>query len=141
MLFRFLKYLQPTHYFQRLTKAGISIFPKADELPADILNQLHRDAEYLSKEAVAYDLSWQAIQLGYIGNTDTYSSFSKSEVYPFIVSSLSDVKSFCVAHNFLQHGHALKSLLPMEILLITLGNNLGQISDGPCCLNRLPANR
>jgi glycosyltransferase involved in cell wall biosynthesis len=77
MLFYFLKYLQPTHYFQSFTKAGQSIFPKVDELSADILNQLHCDTNYLSKEAEAYDLSWQAVQLGYIGTTETYTSFSK----------------------------------------------------------------
>jgi glycosyltransferase involved in cell wall biosynthesis len=75
MLFRFLKYLQPTHYFQCLTKAGQSIFPKADELPTVISNQLNRDNYYLSEEAKAYDLSWQAIRLGYIGNTATYQNF------------------------------------------------------------------
>lgn len=77
MLFSFLKYLQPTHYFQQKTKAGTSIFPNADELPADIINQLQRDTQYLSEEAKAYDLSWQAIQFGYIGTIETYSSFSK----------------------------------------------------------------
>lgn len=77
MLFRFLKYLQPIHYFQRLSKAGQSIFPKTDRLPTDIVNQLSIDKQYQSEEAKAYDLSWQAIQLGYIGNVETYTSFSK----------------------------------------------------------------
>lgn len=77
MLFRFLKYLQPTHYFQRFTKADQSIFPKTDQLPTDIINQLQVDNQYHSKVAQAYDLSWQAIKLGYIGDTETYTSFSK----------------------------------------------------------------
>jgi len=77
MLFSFLKYLQPTHYFQRFTKAGQSIFPKAEELPTDISDQLQLDDQYLSEVARAYDLSWQAIQLGYIGNTATYQKFEK----------------------------------------------------------------
>jgi glycosyltransferase involved in cell wall biosynthesis len=87
MLFRFLKYLQPTHYFQCFTKAGQSIFPKVDELPTVISNQLNRDNQYLSEEAKAYDLSWQAIQLGYIGNTATYQNFVKlplKDEYRFI---------------------------------------------------------
>jgi len=87
MLFRFLKYLQPTHYFQRFSKTGQSIFPKADELPTDIINQLHLDNQYFSEEAKAYDLSWQAIQCGYIGNVEAYSSFSKlplKDEYRFI---------------------------------------------------------
>lgn len=77
MLFRFLKYLQPTHYFQCFTKSGRSIFPKANELPVDIIKQLQLDNQYFSEKAKAYDLSWQAIQLGYIGNIETYTSFSK----------------------------------------------------------------
>jgi glycosyltransferase involved in cell wall biosynthesis len=87
MLFYFLKYLQPTHYFQRFTKAGQSIFPKVEELPTDIISQLYQDNQYLSEEAKAYDLSWQAIQLGYIGNTATYQTFQKLPIkddYRFI---------------------------------------------------------
>lgn len=87
MLFSFLKYLQPTHYFQQKTKAGISIFPKADKLPALIINQLYLDNQYLSEEAKSYDLSWQAIQSGCIGDIETYTSFSKlplKDEYRFI---------------------------------------------------------
>ena len=87
MLFSFLKYLQPTHYFQCFTKAGRSIFPKADELPVDISKQLKIDNQYLSEEAKAYDLSWQAIQSGYIGNTTTRQDFVKLPIkdnYRFI---------------------------------------------------------
>ena len=81
MLFRFLKYLQPTHYFQRFNKAGKSIFPNIDKLPDTIINKLQKDHKYLSKEAKDYDLSWQAIQLGYAENIETYSSFSKLPLY------------------------------------------------------------
>ncbi|MEH1008511.1 glycosyltransferase family A protein [Winogradskyella sp. ECml5-4] len=87
MLFRFLKYLQPTHYFQRLTKAGQSVFPKAEKLPTVITNQLELDNQYQSEEAKAYDLSWQAIQFGYIGNAETYTHFTKlplKDEYRFI---------------------------------------------------------
>ncbi|WP_178988991.1 glycosyltransferase family 2 protein [Winogradskyella schleiferi] len=87
MPFSFLKYLQPTHYFQRFTKNGQSIFPKAHDLPVDIIDQLQPDSLYSSAEAKDYDLSWQAIQLGYIGNTETYRSFSKVPIkdeYHFI---------------------------------------------------------
>ena len=75
MLFSFLKYLQPTHYFQRYNKAGLSIFPKANLLPSDIIAQLQLDSQYQSNSARSYDLSWQAIQLGYIGDVSTYKSF------------------------------------------------------------------
>ncbi|WP_400078004.1 glycosyltransferase family 2 protein [Winogradskyella sp. R77965] len=87
MIFSFLKYLQPTQYFQRFTKEGESIFPKVDELPVNIVEQLQIDDQYLSETARAYDLSWQAIQLGYIGNTETYTKFSKlplKDEYRFI---------------------------------------------------------
>ncbi|MFK7831972.1 MAG: glycosyltransferase family 2 protein [Winogradskyella sp.] len=77
MLFSFLKYLQPTHYFQRFTKTSQSIYPKVEALPAHIIDQLKPDHSYVSEEAKYYDMSWQAIQLGYIGNAETYYSFSK----------------------------------------------------------------
>ncbi|OUS02017.1 glycosyl transferase family 2 [Flavobacteriales bacterium 33_180_T64] len=75
MLFSFLKYLQPTHYFQRYTKAGRSIFPKVNELPDYIIKQLEPDSQFKSQQAITYDLSWQAIQLGYIGDVATYEGF------------------------------------------------------------------
>ncbi|GAA4267982.1 glycosyltransferase family 2 protein [Hyunsoonleella aestuarii] len=75
MLFRFIKYLQPTHYFQRYKNDGKSIFPIAENLPRNILMQLTHDTNYLSKQGQNYDLSWQAIQLGYIGEAKTYTSF------------------------------------------------------------------
>lgn len=75
MLFSCLKYLQPTHYFQCFTKTGQSIFPKVSELPKEIINQLNLDNSYLSEDAKAYDLSWQAIQSGYIGNASRYKEF------------------------------------------------------------------
>lgn len=75
MLFEFLKYLQPTHYFQRYTTLGNSVFPMIGELPIEILDQLEQDEAYLSKTAKHYDLSWQAVQKGYIGKSKTYTSF------------------------------------------------------------------
>ncbi|WP_323788706.1 glycosyltransferase family A protein [Psychroserpens sp.] len=77
MLFNFLKYLQPTHYFQKKTKTGTSIFPIVSQLPEAIRNQLQIDDQYKSEISKAYDLSWQSIHLGYIGDFETYSSFSK----------------------------------------------------------------
>ena len=74
MPFRLLKYLQPTHYFQLHTKAGKSVFPIVDEIPEHILSQLEIDVRYTSKQAQAYDLSWQAVQLGYVGKTPTYTN-------------------------------------------------------------------
>ena len=77
MLFSFLKYLQPTHYFQLLTKRNSSVFPQVKRLPESILKQLAVDANYQSQVAQDYDMSWQAVQKGYIGNEPTYCTFEK----------------------------------------------------------------
>lgn len=99
MLFHFLKYLQPTHYFQSFTKAGLSIFPKIDQLPQRILEQLNEDNTYSSDEAKAYDLSWQAVQSGYIGEAGTYQNFSKLPIednYRFLRKNFHSVWVFYV---------------------------------------------
>jgi glycosyltransferase involved in cell wall biosynthesis len=87
MLFSFLKYLQPTHYFQLFTTTGKSIFPIAEELPNSLLAQLKIDTKFSSESAKNYDLSWQAIQKGYVGDVRTYSDFegvSIKDNYHFI---------------------------------------------------------
>ena len=66
MLFDFLKYLQPTNYFALIKKDQASVFPIPERLPKEIQQQLIIDKKYLSHEAQIYDLSWQAIQKGYI---------------------------------------------------------------------------
>ena len=71
--FHFLKYLQPTSYFELKSKAGKSVFPRVEILPPSITTQLEHDEEYHSKVSQDYDLSWQAIQLGYIGSSETQS--------------------------------------------------------------------
>jgi len=80
MLFRFLKYLQPTHYFQLFNKKGTSIFPIVKNLPEFILSQLKRDSSYQSQLAQDYDISWQAVQKGYIGNEPTYTTITELEL-------------------------------------------------------------
>ncbi|WP_299101296.1 glycosyltransferase family 2 protein [uncultured Winogradskyella sp.] len=87
MLFRFLTYLQPTHYFQKFSNKKTSVFPKVENLSETILQQLTLDKNYQSKTAQNYDLSWQAVQKGYIGNVETYSSFDDVSIqdnYHFI---------------------------------------------------------
>ncbi|WP_452231433.1 glycosyltransferase family 2 protein [Lacinutrix sp. MEBiC02595] len=87
MLFYFLKYLQPTHYFQLLTKGNTSVFPIVKSLPESVSSQLTLDTTYPSALAQDYDLSWQAVQKGYIGSAPTYASFEKLSVqenYHFI---------------------------------------------------------
>ena len=87
MLFRFLKYLQPTHYFQLFTTTTASVFPVVKSLPESVVKHLTTDTTYLSELAQDYDLSWQAIQKGYIGNASTYTNFEAVSVqdnYHFI---------------------------------------------------------
>lgn len=87
MLFSFLKYLQPTHYFQLRKFNKKSVFPCAYELPEEVLSQLKPDTRFVSKHAVEYDLSWQSIQCGYIGDVETYSDFETLSIqdnYHFI---------------------------------------------------------
>lgn len=75
MPFTFLRYLQPTHYFQLFKTSGNSVFPKVSEVPSEILDQLQMDHGYISQLARHYDLSWQAVQAGYIGNARPYDEF------------------------------------------------------------------
>src|SRR5690554_4171916 len=77
MLFTFLKYLQPTHYFQLYRKDGTSIFPIEEKLPEEIGAQLEIESDFESESAHAYDLSWQAVVKGYIGTGETYQSFEE----------------------------------------------------------------
>ncbi|RFN60057.1 glycosyltransferase family 2 protein [Marixanthomonas ophiurae] len=87
MLFKFLKYLQPTSYFQLYRKDGTSIFPIVSKLPVEITQKLTPNPEFKSELAKEYDLSWQAIKKGYFGNASTYKTFEKVPVideYRFI---------------------------------------------------------
>lgn len=77
MLFIFLKYLQPIHYFALKTKIGNTAFPVIDKLTIQIKKQLQEDFNYKSETARMYDLSWQAIHKGYIGDVDTYNCFEE----------------------------------------------------------------
>lgn len=70
-----------------LNKAGQSVFPIVKDLPNSVLDQLNLDNKYQSAIAKDYDLSWQAIKKGYIGKTETYTSFQKIPIkdeYVFI---------------------------------------------------------
>lgn len=71
MLFNFLKYLQPVHYFLLSRRDGGGVFPILKELPNTVLNQLEIDNDFTSEIAKFYDASWQAIQKGYIGRAST----------------------------------------------------------------------
>jgi len=87
MIFEFLKYLQPTNYFALIKKDHFSVFPIPDKLPNEIRSQITLDKDYISLEAQIYDMSWQAIQKGYIGAGEKFSDFKKLPIkdeYRFI---------------------------------------------------------
>ena len=87
MLFKFLSYLQPTHYFSLRRKGGSYVFPKYEALPEATTSQLTWDADYKSAVSSAYDASYQAIKLGHIGDEETYDHIERLPVvdeYRFI---------------------------------------------------------
>ena len=53
------------------------MYPKVTMLPKNVLKQLEVDNEFESEVSRVYDLSWQAVQRGYIGTVETYKSFKK----------------------------------------------------------------
>lgn len=77
MIFTFLKYVQPTHYFVLNRNDGSSIFPKTENLSEEILLQLSKDEKFESELAKQYDLSWQALHKGTIKRESTYTHFEK----------------------------------------------------------------
>lgn len=81
MIFKFLKYLQPTHYFQLKNARGHSVFPVIAQLPVAVQAQLLVDGVYQSDSARNYDMSWQAVQKGYLGNGPTYTHFDAVSLY------------------------------------------------------------
>ncbi len=71
MLFKLLTYLQPTHYFGLPRQNGSFVFPDVSTLPPGDLNYALIDKDYCSEIAKNYDVSWQLIQKGYIGQEQT----------------------------------------------------------------------
>lgn len=87
MLFKFLSYVQPTHYFSLVRKDGSLIFPKYEALPSRVISELSWDTNYKSTIASEYDISYQAIKLGHIGSEPTYDTIERLPVmdeYRFI---------------------------------------------------------
>ena len=114
-MFRFLKYLQPTHYFSIARKDGSFIFPDIAKLSSEIRTQLTIDTGFKSNEAAQYDLSWQAINSGYIGGAETYHSFEKIPVkdeYRFVK----------------KYFHPVWGIYILLIRLISLKNPIAEIS-------------
>ncbi|NNK73791.1 MAG: glycosyltransferase family 2 protein, partial [Flavobacteriaceae bacterium] len=97
MFVEVLKYLQPTHYFQKSTLTGRRVYPVYEELPSEVKSQLIPDEDFKSEHARCYDLSWQAIHKGYIGSSRTYKEFKTipvSDNYVFARKYFSSVWVF-----------------------------------------------
>tara|TARA_B100000780_G_scaffold278270_1_gene251257 strand:- start:6560 stop:7885 length:1326 start_codon:yes stop_codon:yes gene_type:complete len=99
MPFSFLKYLNPVLYFSLKRKDKTYVFPNYNSIPTSVLRRL--DKEYLFKSSLAkeYDLSWQAINSGYISDKSTYTEFEQlplSDEYAFIIRNFHKVWSFYV---------------------------------------------
>lgn len=71
MLFKFLKNVNPISYFNLTKNNGKTIFPEWNALPKNIQEKITFDNRYVSQYSAELDASWQAIQKGYIGSTDT----------------------------------------------------------------------
>tara|TARA_R100000541_G_scaffold44543_2_gene51638 strand:- start:888 stop:2216 length:1329 start_codon:yes stop_codon:yes gene_type:complete len=98
-LFTFLKYVQPTHYFSRKRKDGTFIFPKKEALPKEIIEQVLTDNRYSSTLATNYDISWQAVNMGYVGKGENYAHFKKiplEDEYVFLRTYFNPVWSIYV---------------------------------------------
>ncbi|WP_460219693.1 glycosyltransferase family 2 protein [Psychroserpens sp. MEBiC05023] len=115
MIFEFLKYLQPTHYFQ-LKINGKYIYPIIESLPDDIKAQLSVDYSFKTHEAQEYDLSWQAIYKGYIGVAPTYESFK-------------NVTLFDNYHFIRKYFHPAWVLYVLIIRLVTFHNPFKEITN------------
>lgn len=76
MMFSVLKYLHPTHYFTLRQKNNQSIFPESDLIELTFKAELTIDDCFDSTIAASYDLSWQAINRGYIGSATRSDQFA-----------------------------------------------------------------
>lgn len=53
------------------------MFPIVADIPEELLKSINPDNNFASEISAEYDLSWQFLQKGYIGEADTYTSFQK----------------------------------------------------------------
>ncbi|GGK51711.1 MULTISPECIES: glycosyltransferase family 2 protein [Flavobacteriaceae] len=71
MLFKFLKYVSPTNYFNLKRNNNTIVFPDWDALPKNIQAQIKLNKAYSNIEISKLDAGYQAVQKGYIGTTKT----------------------------------------------------------------------
>ena len=115
MLFSFLKYLQPTHYFTLFNKNGELIYPLFSALSETDFENLELDSGYFSEIAKKYDISYQALEKGYIGCAQKITTIEKIPVadeYHFVKKYFS---TFWYVYTFI-------------IRLLTLHNPIKEVS-------------
>lgn len=71
MLFKFLKYVSPTNYFNLKRNNITTIFPDWDALPKNIQEKIKLNTAYRSLKISKLDGGYQAIHKGYIGTSKT----------------------------------------------------------------------
>ena len=71
MIFKFLKYVSPTNYFNLERNNGTTIIPDWDALPKNIQEKIKLNTAYSNIEISKLDGGYQAVQKGYIGTTKT----------------------------------------------------------------------
>ncbi len=99
MPFRFLKYLQPVRYFSVPRLDGTYIYPHYSGIPEHIKERVQPNLHFTSQEAKEYDVSWQALHIGFVAEQKFYKSFEKLPVkdeYTFIRSYFSPIWSLYV---------------------------------------------
>jgi len=101
MIFNFIKYIRPTHYFNLKNKNGEYVYPEIAVLSKEVLAKLKVDKNYQTNTAQNLDLVYQALEKGYIGSFKKMKYFPKLPVvdeYRFVRKYFS---SFCYSHTFL----------------------------------------
>lgn len=101
MIFKFLKYLQPTNYFILPRLDGKYLFPNMESVSSEIVSNLKACSSYKSKIAVDYDRSWQLIQSGYIHTGNNYEKFQTVPIEDEYVFLKRNFSSFWVFYVFM----------------------------------------
>jgi len=81
MLFQFLKYLQPTHYFGLKTKSGTWVFPEWQAVSEELKVQFPSDDAYHCNTAKQYDVLWRLVNNGFIDGTQQLETVAPVSVY------------------------------------------------------------
>mgnify|MGYP003624964195 CR=1 FL=1 len=111
MLFKFLKYIQPISYFNLKINERL-IFPDSSYLPIDVIEKLNLDSSFKSVIASNLDLFWQAIQNGYIGESNSLHKIEEiplEDEYRFVRKYFNPVwASYCLTIRVLCFKNTIK---------------------------------